>query len=125
MNKVVKSILDAILYVITFIVVQLVVQLAGAGIYSAINGTPFEQLLQGMGTGDYSDLVITAGHGHGRLQRPGHHHQPHQQRHHADNLRIAEMGTYRPRVSGQPSLGNFGVGDSLLARHHITLAMAL
>ena len=59
MNKVVKSILDAILYVITFIVVQLVVQLAGAGIYSAINGTPFEQLLQGMGTGDYSDLVIT------------------------------------------------------------------
>ena len=102
MNKVVKSILDAILYVITFIVVQLVVQLAGAGIYSAINGTPFEQLLQGMGTGDYSDLVI-----------------------HADNLRIAEMGTYRPRVSGQPSLGNFGVGDSLLARHHITLAMAL
>lgn len=58
MNKVAKSILDAILYVITFIVVQLVVQLAGAGIYSAVSGTPFQQLLKGMGTGDYSDLII-------------------------------------------------------------------
>lgn len=37
---------------------QLVVQLAGAGIYSAITDTPFQQLLQGMGTGDYSDLII-------------------------------------------------------------------
>ena len=81
MNKVVKSILDAILYVITFIVVQLVVQLAGAGIYSAINDKPFQQLLQGMGTGDYSDLII------------------------ATSV-ISSVIT-------------------LLARHHITLAMAL
>lgn len=37
---------------------QLVVQLTGAGIYSAVNDKPFQQLLQGMGTGDYSDLII-------------------------------------------------------------------
>lgn len=59
MNKVAKNVLDAILYVITFIVTQLVTQLAGAGIYSAFSDTPFQQLLQGMATGDYSDLTIT------------------------------------------------------------------
>lgn len=58
MNKIARNILDAILFVITFVVIQLITQLVGAGIYSAMEDIPFQQLIQGMGTGDYSELTI-------------------------------------------------------------------
>ncbi len=52
-----KGILDVILYIVIFIVAQIAVTYAGAGIWAAVKGEGFKNVVQAIGTGGNSVLL--------------------------------------------------------------------
>lgn len=57
MNKGLRSLLDVLLFVVMFILIQFVVELGGSVIYGQYKSIPIQQVVQGMASGSFSDLL--------------------------------------------------------------------